>query len=446
MRPGNETPQMLEMLKKAGMKEEDLSLMPQAPSKSRGSEKKANDSNMGSDANSDLVERDVAADRSVSGKNPATQAQEVEADDSKPRRPRKKSVSFAEGTKPESSSGSRSPKRPIKPSVPARQDSEQLPAGVSKLAQESFPPNVRAIELDDEERPIGVNAPTNPLDESPEDGALRREMKQYSFNEVGAIVAQLDAEEGSSSDVYSEDDETDDDEDDYGIAHGTHMDDEYREKMLELEKKLGVSMIQNIGPQSTEPTDAPKEEAADDRLTTNHSTSGGTPKGVRFAQELDVAPSTKAHDVATSRVAESREVPISAFKDTIVERKPTSHTDYTPPQPQEKVSKFKASRQNTQSTSRALQGLLSDIKERPPRPTSAVLREPDGLDSVTLDREVRNEYHRKRTELIDRQDGFSGPASNEQDDVLDEDDVPRDASGNRISRFKAARMDPSRAW
>ena len=49
--------------------------------------------------------------------------------------------------------------------------------------------------------------PIIPVDESPEDAALRRQMLQYNMGEVGAVVAELDLDEGGIS--YSDDDEND---------------------------------------------------------------------------------------------------------------------------------------------------------------------------------------------------------------------------------------------
>ncbi|MBE7180396.1 MAG: hypothetical protein INR71_04150, partial [Terriglobus roseus] len=142
---------------------------------------------------------------------------------------RKKSVSFA----PDVSiapSGNRSPSPPPPrassppltqlPPTPIK-SKPSVPWEVAESRRGRFHTGTRVIELDENDAEIG-SLPVVPLDdESPEDAALRREMTQYALGEVGAIVAEMDLDDGDL-DVDAEDDDglqpSDDDGDDDGEA------------------------------------------------------------------------------------------------------------------------------------------------------------------------------------------------------------------------------------
>ncbi|CAK7226286.1 hypothetical protein SCUCBS95973_006149 [Sporothrix curviconia] len=117
-----------------------------------------------------------------------------------------------------------------------------------------------------------------PDDEAADDAALRREMLEYSRSEIGPIVAQLDIDEGLSdddegyNDEFYDDDDFDDDydgeEDENGRSKYSVIDDAYRERMRELERKLGVAPLANPttkppGASSTAPTAATTDDVAE---------------------------------------------------------------------------------------------------------------------------------------------------------------------------------------
>ncbi|KAL1903167.1 hypothetical protein Sste5346_000452 [Sporothrix stenoceras] len=92
-----------------------------------------------------------------------------------------------------------------------------------------------------------------PEEEAADEAALRREMLEYSMSEIGPIVAQLDLEEGTSDedegydDFYDDefdDDDDDDEEDEHGRSKYSVIDETYRERMRELERKLGVAPLE----------------------------------------------------------------------------------------------------------------------------------------------------------------------------------------------------------
>jgi len=153
-----------------------------------------------------------------------------------------------------------------------------------------------------------INDPVEPKEEdwvksvpgeSKEDAKLRREMLQYNMKEIGAVVAELNLEEDGDYygyEDYSDDDgegtegtDTDDDDDNYGRRTRQAVADSYRREMEALEKRL-TGKAPRPGPtavptrrQPTEP-----EPAGASKKPTNDK------KGVRFAEELDIAPTPAA--------------------------------------------------------------------------------------------------------------------------------------------------------
>lgn len=120
----------------------------------------------------------------------------------------------------------------------------------------------------DQETIVDTSSLVVPEDEAEDDAALRREMLEYSMSEIGPIVAQLDLEEGTSDDdegyddFYDEElDDDDDDEDEHGRSKYSVIDETYRERMRELERKLGVAPLENPS------TLAPSSAAAGDGAT-----------------------------------------------------------------------------------------------------------------------------------------------------------------------------------
>lgn len=241
---------------------------------------------------------------------------------------------------------------------------------------------------------IDGSPPVIPTDESPEDAALRRQMLQYSLDEVGAVVAELDLDDGSESQAsYSEDESEDgeqydscveDEEDAFGRTTRRVVDDRYREEMLELEKKLAAKGLRNIGRD-------PKQISLEDRevsekLPTNVGTEV-TPrdepqksrikKGVRFADELDISPAPDEPTTSRSTAVTASD-PVPVFRDTIVERvaspKNQSTTTALPPR---KVSHFKSTRKATATLQEhdMLTPTLTGYSQVPNRPLSGAVLE-----------------------------------------------------------------------
>lgn len=279
------------------------------------------------------------------------------------------------------------------------------------------------------------------IDESPEDAELRREIMQYSIDEVGAIVGQLDLEETGSQSSYDYDDDDDDDEgeddyyedydddyepeeDDYGRSKNTILSDGYIRRMRTLEEKYRARGLQNIG---SDPDNIPKEvqEQLRDingngasKSTTSPSTpqesSFKTPspdksakKKVAFADSVEVAPPAPGRSQSPSREPLSTAPTTTAptiVSDSIVERESDSSKAPPPPAPTKRsISRFKSARQasaateasdgiasNTSSTKRIVEGSSSS-----PPPDQNHLRQEEEQQQQPLlgnlvEREVAN--------------------------------------------------------
>ncbi|KAL2201816.1 hypothetical protein CC79DRAFT_1281831 [Sarocladium strictum] len=374
--------------------------------------------------------------------------------------PAKKNVAFAEDTK----------------------EGDDLPQSSAR--------NVRRVEqimqTAKEQEDLMEQNPIIPEDESPEDAAMRQAMLSYSMREVGAIVAEMEIEEaGSDEDDYEfeysdlDEDMDDDGSDVYSRYKGPVVTADYQERMLELEKKLGVrsrfteaaekraeedsgsedeagGLQEGIGrikiSNATGTPSAAKAAPAKSIIKNRDLSSGDQSKGVRFAEALDVAPEDEEKVASTS--APAKKDIVEPMRDTIVERKAPSQP--TPPPSNRKPSRFK---QNRSEGSAIPQGpfdvpaslIERNAQEQPPTPTgpsgatiaeTLVEREtntrpvpPDEFDDSMIHDEVADEYQRMRKRFIQREGGF-----------LAEDESPiqplEEAHGGpeKISRFKAARL------
>ncbi|KAL0935023.1 uncharacterized protein CTRU02_209614 [Colletotrichum truncatum] len=371
----------------------------------------------------------------------------------------KKTVSFAEDTKA--------------PSQPQISRNAQRVEEIMKTARE--------------QEEISRQAPVLPEDESEEDALLRREMLKYGMEEVGAVVAELTLEEGSGDDdddweyEYSDLDE-DEEEDKYGRSTTSVLDDGYHQRMVELEKRLGVKSRfteeaeaqakaegsdedddkQGIGrivikrgedakaASASKPSPSPVASS----LRTSPPTESDGKKSVRFAQSLDIAPETStAASPAPATAPQPPAEPVVEPLSDIVERSGSAKQIET--KTNRKASRFKKQRavptvvdddavpkgpmdvpvrfldqdRPTAPTGPEGQTLADLVVEKETKPVEA-----DPFGDEFIDQDVADEYHRKRRNFIQKQGGFL------QEDTsvirpLDEAD-----GGERISKFKAARL------
>ena len=344
--------------------------------------------------------------------------------------------------------------------------------------------------------------PIIPTDESLEDAALRREMLQYGMSEVGAVVAELELEEDSdwTEEDYGQDGTSStDDEDEFGRSTGNVVDTALRQRMVELEERLGVRMMENIGNKASEydivkegigriKINGQDESSQADGDSMAQAASGKPPQGdksensptsakksVRFSEKLDIA---SAHQPPAPVANPQKHItdPVS----DIVER--TSPKQAVSPTTPKKTSRFRSARTATpniingplaSSSASSISPLLSlqPVIPSAPKPFSTSIQfspaeertrimptgpegrtlastiverevplnasaaEPDELDPQLLHQEVATEYHKMRNRMIQRQGGFLKEEEGEIVPFTEEEGGPK-----KMSRFKAARL------
>lgn len=445
--PGSEKQQLLDVLRQVGVTEEEIQVRGLDPVDA-------------SEVEEDDTTKVLPATSEPSPKEPTDAVTEDAAPTRPSIQPRKKSVTFTEDTKPGPSS---------EPSKTEVRIAEIM--SLSKAQNEPLPST-------------GPDAPIVPTSETEEEAALRREMLQYSMSEIGAVVAELDLESGSE---WSEDDEGyddefsdgDDDEDAFGRSTRKVVDDDLHQRMRELEEKLGVRMMQNLGPKP--PSDVSTERSEPDagiaqikitqedvdRMAKLQSLDKPAEeevkaakkgkKGVRFADDVDVSPAPETKPA----VKPTPPKPVPAPITDVVERQPAAVAAPAPPTAK-KVSRFKSSRQ-----ANPVQGFIppqppvqSSRSERtvPTGPENATLAtqvvereivegggvtEPDELDPGLLHQEVSTEFHRLRNRMIQREGGFKKKEQEVDDEgtILEyADEYDDEGRPKKVSRFMAARL------
>ncbi|KAH9431798.1 hypothetical protein MCOR27_009921 [Pyricularia oryzae] len=335
-----------------------------------------------------------------------------------------------------------------------------------------------------EQEQMATNPPVIPDDESDDDAKLRRDMLAYSMNEIGPVVAELELEEAYSDEdeedgmedygLYDDDDEDAYDDDDYdddedeeederGRSKRSALSPAYRKRMLELEKRLGVGR-QSVGKQSTvvatadEPEDEEGEKIDYDeprlgriaiRSNPTTTTTTTTPairptpnpptvsamkspttaaatstakKGVRFAQEVDIAEEPAGAPLADPHgPVEPKVEPVS----DIVERVPVG--------PKQAPTRFLDTMEPNIAPSGPEGRTLADaVMEREPVTKP---REPSEFDADLLHQEAAVEYHRLRNKMIQREGGFAKEKESAIEPLDESEGGPK-----KMSRFKAARL------
>lgn len=252
--------------------------------------------------------------------------------------------------------------------------------------------------------------PVIPANESPEDAALRRQIIQYNMREVNNIVAEMDlvdkASDASYSDSDSEetpdDNSLDEDEDKYGRTKRRVLTDEYLTEMRALEQRLNAKALQNVGPNA--PLDASSMASSHGKEKqppfppasngANKSPEHPVSTAVRFAQELDIQPNPPP---------------------------PTTDSPSKPPAPPDPIH-------------------ASKIIERPysPYPNTTTPADSDDddddLDPALLERQVKTEYHTARNRMIQREGGFTATEDGPEVPLSEAEGGPK----KKLSRFKAA--------
>ncbi|KAL8304809.1 hypothetical protein RB597_004160 [Gaeumannomyces tritici] len=353
----------------------------------------------------------------------------------------KKTVSFGEGTKASATAALKQPQ-----------------ARAQKRLEE-------IMRLAKEQEAMASQPAVIPEAESAEDAALRRDMLAYSMSEIAPVIAELELEEGYSDEdddemadygyFYEEDAEDDDGDGDDDDGSGkekrrnrSYLSQEYRQRMLELEKKLGVSApasvkaYQGQAAGEVESDDEPRigrVTVADSKPLAPSQIPGQPPgsawsvepksaKGkVRFAENLDIAdeaPQPKPEPAA-------KQQPRKQGWDDIVER--GSATVAPPSGPARAPQRFLETQEpKTAPSGPEGQTIATSIVERQP---ATAVREPDDLDANFLHQEAAVEYQRMRNKLVHKGGGFLKEDASAVVPLDEEEGGPK-----RMSRFKAARL------
>ncbi|KAK1764871.1 Prefoldin subunit-domain-containing protein [Phialemonium atrogriseum] len=359
----------------------------------------------------------------------------------------RKSVSFVEDTKP------------------GHDSEEQQP--VSRAARRLEQIMQRAKDLET----LEADSVVIPEDESQEDAELRREMLEYGLSEIGPVVAELQLDEDYSGnsdddDEYDYTDEDDDTEDELGRSRHSVITDDYRQRMQELEKRLGVQSAFSADPMPKNPI--PEEgigrisivgQAGSRTLSRDDAQAGDSPKpatkkGVRFAEQLDIAPGDEVPTPASSSASkETPEVnPLSDIVERTAEPRPRaenptrrpsrfkkergagseSAVPHVPSGPHEAPVRFLDQDRAIAPSGPAGQTMADAIVERD---VSSEAREPDEFDTDLVHQQAAVEFNRVRNRLIHKQGGFLKEHEAPITPLDEEEGGPK-----RMSRFKAARL------
>ncbi|OAA68932.1 hypothetical protein ISF_03307 [Cordyceps fumosorosea ARSEF 2679] len=332
-----------------------------------------------------------------------------------------------------------------------------------------------------------------PDDEDPDDAALRQQMLKYSMGEMGAVVAELNLEENDDDDDNFDDDEwlegdgIDDDDDDeedgedkYGRFTGRMITDKYQRRMLELETKLGVKSRftqkleeeaaerdsddddgEGIGRIRIQPKPKPSSSASPSAAPTKSivkemtSAKNEPKKGVRFANELDIADEAEPSATLPESKRDSGKDIVEPMSELIVERKAASKPAAAPPS--QRPSRFKKAAQNQPSIPKGPLDVPASFlaqhvpdEEELPVPTGPEGRTiadtlvekgsvsrpagPAVVDDSMMG--VAAEHQRLRSRFIRRDGG--GFLQEDEGPVQELDET--EGGGQRVSRFKAARL------
>ncbi|KAJ6442895.1 udp-galactose transporter like protein [Purpureocillium lavendulum] len=322
-----------------------------------------------------------------------------------------------------------------------------------------------------------------PDDEDEDDAELRQQMLSYSMGEVGAVVAELEIEEDDTDydddDRFEDGDEgfeegDDDDEDKWGRTTSLMGAEAYRQRILELERVIAdrtkpfraiqATQVEEEGESSddgegigrivikkAESAPSASKPAPTKSNLKDKQANGEGKKGVRFAQNLDIAPESEVEHVAPA--LQERGEPLVEPLSDIVERSSSSKVA-EPPVPR-KQSRFKKARGEGSSSGGLPKGpfdapprLLEGDQQRdtPTGPDGTTLAErlverettsapPSGFEDPLDQNAVADEYQRLRKRFIHRQGGFL-----KEDETPTREFVDGDEPQEHISRFKAARL------
>ncbi|KAF7518155.1 hypothetical protein G7054_g13559 [Neopestalotiopsis clavispora] len=464
--PGNNQPQLLEALEKAGLKE-----IPSAPEQASKKGKEV-------ERPAEKAQTSVRPPASKPSPAPAPPKAKTTTPKREPVRPQaaeKKSVRFSEETKAAEVLASAQPEYMT-----------LTAASIDELMREA---NLQEGMISD---------PHIPDDDDEDEAQLRRDMLQYNLSELNPVIAELTLEDGAVTDDdedgwdLDEDEDYDtEDEDQWGRSKASYINDEYRQKMLEIEQRLrdhsfGSSAENDASNSKDGADDNMMEGIAKIRIKNEDAVPGSIPeanissslksetsasdskKNVRFASTLDVAEKSApapAVKPAAAPPVQPREPDVEPLSDIVERKSPAASSNSAPAPVAKKASRFKMARggdgpanDNQGPTFKAPvasdgsvispevpvseqqfapsgpegQTMATAVLERAPTDTA---REPDEFDADMLKQQAAVEYHKVRNRMIQKQGGFMKEDESPIQPLDEEEGGPK-----RLSRFKAARL------
>jgi hypothetical protein len=248
----------------------------------------------------------------------------------------------------------------------------------------------------------------------------QKEMRR-NLRDIGPVVATLnlaDSDEGQwSSEEESDEDEDEDEENSFGMNNiKDEISKDYIKKMEDLMKTHSLSQ-EGMIPSSKSILNTTKGRVNE------KGPSSSNPKGVRFAESLDIAPSLEPSINATSegRTASETVTKLNPISEIVTERKPSQRLEAHPPF--KRVSRFKAAREFEAHS----------------------LEETEPTNNLKVDQEAENPTEDLlKNEFVLYRERMSTP--NQQIDrrlfkaVNQEENVDLDEVKPKISKFKAARL------
>ncbi|KAL8695432.1 MAG: hypothetical protein Q9218_000010 [Villophora microphyllina] len=226
-----------------------------------------------------------------------------------------------------------------------------------KKQQGSSREPVEPVEPAEAEQP----APMMPDNESPEDAALRREMIRYNMDEVGAVVAEMNLDDddaysdpsstGESNEEGGYRDSSDEDENEWGMSTGRSLSSDYIKKMEALEQKLSNKTTPNVGSYATIEQVLQAEDeleiGRDGKPVPKSPEAANTKsekKAVRFAKALDIQEQPPSPTDANG-VQSKKKASTSIHADVIERGGPSKQAaSSSRTTPKKKVSRFKSSK------------------------------------------------------------------------------------------------------
>ncbi|KJR81146.1 uncharacterized protein SPSK_05044 [Sporothrix schenckii 1099-18] len=283
----------------------------------------------------------------------------------------------------------------------------------------------------DQESVVDASTSVVPDDEPADEAALRREMLEYSISEIGPIVAQLDLEEGTSDDdegyddFYEEeyDDEDDDDaEDEHGRSKYSVIDETYRERMRELERKLGVAPLQH--PSTLAPSAASGAEGAAAATTDDVAESLGRIRVSGLAEAAAVAAGNAPNGA-----------PANANGDVQSPKSPASLTSVLKEPTENFRTKVKATGSDAKKVSFASSVDIAPLETVPP--AASLTSAPASVVTKAKDKAHAQLVVDPMSEVIVER----GSKQNGSSSTIPQPPAARDATQKpkRVSRFKQAR-------